>query len=210
MNKFIIEEPCNPPYYKTEDIRLMRIGDNFAIAPYDVGWYSEAPDDKILPIIANTYRIKKYLPGLNFSDEASSKKTLKSLMLSTEVGLGFTYILRSHNFPIGAIFVHSPIYNNNDLGHNIKHNVWTIDFFISEMFEGKGIMFQSLCRVLNQLKGMGIQRVYALVDDTNERCLRFVKNIFDEVETSNISNMNNKQKPRVFVAEISRINFVKQ
>ena len=208
MIKPIIDEPENPPYYKTEDIRLMKVGDNFAIAPYDAGWYFEAPDEKILPIIANTDRIKKYLPGLNFSDEASTKKTLGSLILSTEAGWGFSYILRFQNLPIGAIIVHSPLYNNNDLGQNIRHNIWTIDFFISEIYEGKGIMFQSLCRVLNQLKGMGIPRVYALVDDSNERCLRFVKNIFDEVETINITNKNTNQKPRVFVAEISRINFV--
>lgn len=207
MTRSIIEEPYKEAYYNLEDIRLMKIGENFSIAPYDFVWFSQVPDDKIFPIIANTERIRKFLPGLNFSDEKKSKETLKAFVLSPELGMGFTYILRLENIPIGLICVHSPIYNNNDFGTNIHKNIWTVDFFISEMYEGNGIMFQSLCRVLNQLKGMGVPRIYALVDDTNTRCLQFIQNLFDEIEDCNIKNQYTNQAAHIFVAELSLISF---
>lgn len=210
--KNIIVESQRSSYYKTDEIKSISMGENLMIAPYDAMWYFEYlyNDSKFLPLIANSNAIHKYLPGLNFSNQEMTKKTLIGFMLRTEKGLGFTYFIRMNNVPIGMITVNSPLYNSNPNVLNL--NIWTLDFFIAEPFEHKGIMHGALLRVLNQLNGMGINNVYCVVDASNASCLNFLTNrgLFDEADNAAFKDRNDSQnKPRVFVVDLSTIRFVK-
>lgn len=198
-------------YYKTDDIKHMSMGGGLMVAPYDAMWYFECMDDdtKFIPLIANSEAIHRYLPGLKFNEQDSTKKTLEGFLLRTEKGLGFTYFIRMNNVPIGMINVDSPLYNS--IPNILNLNIWTLDFFIAEPFEHKGIMHGALLRVLNQLKGMGIHNVYCVIDASNISCLNLLSNdLFEEVDNSAFKDRNNSQnKPRVFVIDLPTIKFVK-
>lgn len=199
------QEPFKHSYYRLEDIKSMRMGESLMIAPYDAGWLLQAPDSQVLPLFANSEKIRRFLPGLGFETEESCRKQLEAICIKTEGGLGFTYFVRLQNFPIGMITVNSPIYNEKTM--NLR--IWSIDFFITEQYEHKGLMFNALARVLNQLKGMGIQRVHALVDVENTSCIRLLKGLFkEEIDNTHFASRNpGDAKPRVFVIDLSTINF---
>ncbi len=191
------EEPVETSYYNLEDIKVMKMGD-FMICPYDAGWYFQVPDAKILTKFANTDKIRRFLPGLDFSTEKKSKKTLESLFLRAELDMGFTHVIRYNNFPIGMISINSPSYNKMFM----HLHVWSIDLFIVDMFEHKGIMYNALLKVLNQLKGMGAQYIYAFVDATNTSSLKLLGNgLFQEVD--NCLGVN----PRIFMIDLKKTRF---
>lgn len=81
-------------FYAFEDIKVISIGESWQIAPYDAFWYFQAPDATILPSLTNTTKIKKFLPGLGFDDENSTKKRLEGFMLKVEAQMGVTYVIR--------------------------------------------------------------------------------------------------------------------
>lgn len=209
--KQITEDSMQSSYYKNDDIKHMSMGGNLIVAPYDGMWYSECldADAKFLPLIANSDAVHKYLPGLNFSNQEMTKKTLIGFMLRTEKGLGFTYFIRMNDVPIGMITVDSPLYNS--IPNVLNLNIWTLDFFIAKPFEHKGIMHGALLRVLNQLKDMGIHNVYCVVDASNVSCLNLLNNgLFEEADNTAFKDRNDSQsKPRVFVIDLSTIRFVK-
>lgn len=208
----IIIESQRSSYYKTDDIKSISMGAGLMVAPYDAMWYFKCmdADAKFLPLLAKSEVIHRYLPGLKFNDQDSTKKTLAGFLLRTEKGLGFTYFIRMNNVPIGMITVDSPLYNNNPNVLNL--NIWTLDFFIAEPFEHKGIMHGALLRVLNQLKGMGIHNVYCVIDASNTSCLNFLisNGLFEEADNFAFKDRNDSQnKPRVFVVDLLTIRFVK-
>ncbi|MBQ4291284.1 MAG: hypothetical protein II752_00905 [Muribaculaceae bacterium] len=201
----IVEEIEKNDYYKTEDIKTEKFsGGNYSISPYDYFCHEQVPDASIIPIFANTERIKKYLPGLNFSDEINTKKTLKSFLLKTELGMGFVYIIRQVGLPVGMILVHSPKYNKLVL--NLR--VWSVDFFVFEAAEHIGLMYNALIRVLRQLKNMGASRVYALVDGENIECINLIGNgMFKQVDNTNFQNTSGGSKPLVYCMNLEKIRF---
>jgi RimJ/RimL family protein N-acetyltransferase len=201
----IKQEPIRQSYYRLEDIKSMRMGESLMIVPYDAGWLLQTPDYKILPLFANSEKIRRFLPGLGFETEESCRKKLEAICVKTEAGLGFTYFIREQGVPIGMITVDSPLYNAKAM--NLR--IWSVDFFIIEHCEHQGYMFNALARVLNQLKGMGIQRVHALVDVQNTSCIRLLKGLFQqEIDNTHFASRNpGDAKPRVFVIDLSTINF---
>lgn len=195
-------------FYAFEDIKVISIGESWQIAPYDAFWYFQVPDATILPSLTNTTKIKKFLPGLGFDDENSAKKRLEGFMLKVEAQMGVTYVIRNQNIPMGMIFVNSPLYNRQ----TINLSIWTVDFFISEMAEHKGVMFQSLIRVLNVMKvSMGAKNVYALVDENNIDCIKLIGNgLFAKVDNAGFANntMGGK-KPLVYMIDLTKTKFGK-
>lgn len=209
--KQVVEEPKQLSYYQTKGIKSMSMGRNLMISPYDAMWYYEFldTDSKLLPLFANSNAIRKYLPGLNFSNPESTKKTLLGHILRTEKGFGFSYFIRINNAPIGMILVNSPLYNGHSNVLNL--NIWTIDFFIAEAFEHKGIMYAALLRVLNQLKNMKVTKIYCMVDSANISCINLInQGLFEEVDNGGFHDRNNPMNiPMLFGIDLSTIKFVK-
>ena len=196
----IFQEPQKDSYYNLEDVKTMRMGD-YMICPYDAMWYFQAPDSSIIPTLANTEEIRRYLPGLNFETEESCKKTLEACLMKTEAGLGITYVIRNQNYPIGMIMLNSPKYNEKVI--NLR--IWTVDFFITKMFEHKGIMYKSLHKVLNQIKGMDVNYLYATLDKSNTSCKNLLGNgFFTEIDNSHFYNKEAvEEKPLVYRINLS-------
>ena len=155
--------------------------------------------------MANTEKIKNFLPGLDFSSEEGAQKTLMSHVLKIDAKLGFAYVIRANNIPLGMIFVNTPLYNQKAL--NLK--IWTIDFFIIEGFEHQGIMFNSLIHILNLLKvELHVKKIYATVDEDNVDCLNLVNNVehplFDEIDNRGFKDKDNfGRTPKVFVLDLT-------
>lgn len=207
QNNSIVQD-SRKSFYALEDIKPMSIGESWQVAPYDAFWYFQVPDAAILPSLTNTTKIKKFLPGLGFDDEKSAKKKLEGLMLKVEAQMGVTYVIRNQNIPMGMIFVNSPLYNKQ----TINLSVWTVDFFISEMVEHKGVMFQSLIRVLNAMKvSMEAKNVYALVDENNADCIKLLGNgLFTKVDNTGFAdNATGSKKPLVYMIDLTKIRFAK-
>lgn len=204
-----IEEDSRSAFFKLDEIRLRKIGEDLCVAPYDAGWYFKALDADVLPLIANTPEIKRYLPGMDFSTKEKSQKALEGYMLQTEVQIGVTYVIRQSNFPIGMIFVHTPKYNTRTMGVKI----WTIDFFITSILEHKGVMKASLLRVMEQMKSaMGVSKVYALTEPDNKSCIGLLRNLdFQEIDNQGFRNLDNpRTNPLVFMIDLSKIQFLER
>lgn len=201
-----IHEDKRAIFYKLENIKYIPLGGDFVLAPYDAQAYFSFPDASVLPIIANTEKIKRFLPGLGFDNEETTKKRLEGYMLKAENQLGLTYVIRSSNIPVGMIFINTPLYNEK----TINLAIWTIDFYISEMLEHKGIMFNSLIRVLNEMKQtMEAKIVYAMIDYDNEDSKRLLGNgLFKQINNVGFKDSQNPQKaPLVYMIDLSTIRF---
>lgn len=205
-NAFSIHQDNRKTFYRIEDIRRRSMGGDLMLSPYDAEAYFTYPDAAVLPLLANTDKIKRFLPGLGFTDESSTKKRLEGFMYKVEKQLGVTYVIRGSNVPIGMVIVNSPLYNSKA----INLAIWTIDFYISEAFEHKGIMYQSILRVLNDMKSvMGATVVYALVDRENVDCKKLLgSGLFEQVDNAGFKNADNSEvPPLVYMIDLSRINF---
>ena len=193
-------------FYKLEDIRHRSMGSDLMLSPYDAEAFFTYPDAAVLPLLANTDKINRFLPGLGFTDESTTKKRLEGFMYKVEKQLGVTYVIRGSNVPIGMVIVNSPLYNSKA----INLAIWTIDFYISEAFEHKGIMYQSILRVLNEMKTvMGATVVYALVDRENTDCKKLLGNgLFEQIDNAGFKNADlSKVDPLVYMIDLSKINF---
>lgn len=208
VKKEPIAEDNRNSFFELEDIKYRSMGNDLMLAPYDFNFYLEAPDAKILPILTNTDRIHRFLPGLGFDDEESTKKSLKGYLLQTENQLGVAYFVRLKNIPIGLVHVETPLYNKKVIGKAI----WTIDFFIAEQFENQGIMYNAVIRVLNEMKNaMGAKVVYALVDQDNNNCIKFMrKGLFKRISSDGFINNSGGHPPFVYMADIEHMQFLKK
>lgn len=206
-NTSSIFEDYRSSFYRLEDIRHRSMG-TLMLSPYDAQAYMEFEDAKILSLLANTNKIKRFLPGLNFSDELQCKKMLYSYVIQTESQLGVTYVIREGAIPLGMIMIHTPLFNKKTLNLSI----WTIDFFILEIAEHKGIMYQSIIRVLNEMKNiMSVDVVYALVDKDNVDCIKLIGNgLFQQVDNTGFNSIDNGEPPLVYIINLSEVKFVKQ
>lgn len=205
-NKLI--EDNRTHFYELDDIKYRSMGSDLMLAPYDFQCYMQFPDAKLLPALANTEKIQRFLPYLGFSNEEATKKRLEGYLYKTEHQLGVTYVIRIKNIPIGMVFVNTPLYNKK----TINKAIWTIDFFISEHFEHKGIVYNAVLRVLNEMKNaMGAKVVYALVDQDNYDCIRLIgKGLFSKIDVEGFNNKDGGQPPFVYMIDIAHMNFIKR
>lgn len=203
-NKGFVEDNRSH-FYELEDIKYRSMGAGFMLAPLDGETLIETPDAKLLPFFANSEKINRFLPGLGFEDEKSTKKQLLGYVFKTENQLGITYVIRGQGIPIGMIFVHSPLYNKTVT--NLA--IWTIDFFITEAFEHKGIMRTSLIRALSELKSIiGGQTIYALVDRNNTDCINLIgKGIFQQTDNFGFRSSINGEPPLVYMFDLAKTRF---
>lgn len=195
-------------FYELDNIKYRSMGPELMLAPYDAQFYFEAPDAKILPTLANTKKINRFLPNLGFTDEESTKKKLEGYLFKTEHQLGVTYVIRLKNIPVGMVFVNTPLYNRKSIGKAI----WTIDFYISEPCEHKGIAYKAVLRVLNEMKiVMSAKIVYALVDQANTDCIKLIGNgMFKRVNIEGFKNTDGGLPPLVYMIDIEHTNFIKR
>lgn len=201
-----IVEDNRKSFYRLEDIRQRSMGGDLMLSPYDAEAFFTYPDATVLPLFANTDKINRFLPGLGFSDESTTKKRLEEFIYKAEKQFGITYVIRVANVPIGMVFVNSPLYNSQ----TINLSIWTIDFYIAEPFEHKGIMYQSIIRVLKEMNtAMDATVVYALVDRDNMDCRKLLGNaLFEQVDNAGFNNADkSKEPPLVFMIDLSKINF---
>ena len=203
-NESIVEDN-RTSFYRLEDIKYRSMGKDLMLAPYDGFSLENYPDADILPAMANTAKIQRFLPNLGFKDKESTQKRLEGFIIKTEAQLGVTYVIRYNNMPMGMVFVNTPLYNKK----TINLSIWTIDFYISEMLEHKGIVYNSILRVLYEMKtAMNAKVVYALVDQDNHDCINLIgKGLFEKVNCGGFKNSVDGLPPLVYKIDVSNIQF---
>lgn len=208
MTRAKINEDHRKRFYNLEDIKYRSMGKDLMLAPYDAFSFFNYPDAEVLPQLTNSEKIRRFLPGLGFTDEASTKKRLQSFIYKVENQLGVTYVIRFSNIPFGMIFVNTPLYNQKTM--NLA--IWTIDFYISDIYEHKGLMYHSIVRTLNEMKeAMGAKEVYAIVDKNNHDCINVIgKGLFQSVDNTGFHDGRGGEAPLVYMIDLSRTNFQRQ
>lgn len=194
----------------TFDVKKLQgvdLGGGFTLVPLDMGFLA---DDKF-PIFATlahgTPNIAKWLPGFNLSTPESAVQYIKACILRTEMGLGFTYLIKIRGGIVGMFFVNTPTYNETTIG--FPH--WSIDFFLIGMAQGQGFMPKMLLGFFFYLKDvLKIPEIYSIVDSRNlqcigmlDKCLFFQKKnnmVFTDPSTGNKAiayccNLNNLKNP---------------
>lgn len=204
-----IEECDYPMSFSLANVKSIDMG-GLKLVPYDANWYFSVPDAIVLNLLANTDKLKEFMPGVDFSTEEKAKKTLEGYMFRTEQGLGITYVIRNQNMPVGMIFVNTPKYNKIALNLNI----WTVDFFAMKSIEHKKIMFNCLCQILSVMKSdFNVPKVYALVNKANIDCLKLIHHpqypLFEEIDNTGFKDKDHPgESPRVFVLNLATMNFI--
>ncbi len=198
-----IIEDHRTTFYELENIKYRAMGKELMLAPYDGFSLENYPDADVLPALANTEKIQRFLPNLGFKDKESTQKRLAGYIIKTESQMGVTYVIRYNNIPMGMVFVNTPLYNKK----SINLAIWTIDFYISEMLEHQGIIYNAILRVLHEMKiAMNAKVVYALVDQDNHDCIKVIGNgLFEKVNFRGFKNSDGGLPPLIFKKDLSKI-----
>lgn len=193
-------------YYSFEDLQPIFCG-NSGVILYPLG--SAQLFDEHYPTIISTLwtsgtHIQQFFPTLDFSSHDKVSAFMLSAYKVTELGLKFTYVITVNHIPAGMFIITTPYLNNKTL----KYNHWTMDFFLFEMFEGRGIMSVALPRMLLFLKNIGVDDIHFIVDVNNRRCLNLINKLpNDEIDNSQWHSSTNGLKPKVFSCPLSTISY---
>lgn len=164
-------------------------------------------DDELHKMMSMLYSIspnyQKYLP-MKLADASEVKNTLFGDCMATEMGLRFSYLLKLNAAICGYILVHTPEYNKQTI--NYPH--WSIDFALFSVLEGKGIMSSVLSHLLFFLKEeIGVDYLYAIVADTNIRCLNLLKHFpFDKTDDV-LNDPNTGDTATAYCCPLVHVNF---
>jgi RimJ/RimL family protein N-acetyltransferase len=126
---------------------------------------------KYYSLVSNNASVKKYLPGAYVENVADAKEKINENLKRHFDKVSITLCIARPDFkPIGYIMLNAPgIYNEIDS--------WTIDFWLHESMQGRGIMAASLSAVLNQIKDRNISSVLFFVKKDNYKALNVLRSI---------------------------------
>lgn len=165
--------PSEPKSFSSNMLIGIDIGGPFNLVPLDMGIF-ESKDFPMLGLLASmTPELAKWLPGFDLSTPESANTHLRDCVLRTEMGLGFTYLIKYNSGLCGMIFVNTPTYNETTIGFPY----WSCDFFLFKPMQGQELMPKILLSFFIFLKNvLKIQNIYSIVDSNNTACL----NMFDK------------------------------
>lgn len=166
-------KPNEPRTFSQNMLQGIDLGGPFKLVPLDDNFFNKK-DLLMIDLLARTTpELAKWLPGFDLSTPESTHKYLRACILRTEMGLGFTYLIKFNAGVCGMIFVNTPTYNET----TINFPYWSCDFFLFKPMQGKGLMPKILLGFLVFLKNVfKIQNMYCIVDSKNTACL----NMFDK------------------------------
>lgn len=196
-------------YYRLEDINPIESPRGFLIRGIDATSVFESNDAEILSFIASTSkRIRRFLPQMDLSTKEAAEDFLISIIRRTEFGAGFAYSIRVKGLIVGLILVNTP-------AKNVKFSHWSLDFFIMEAMENKGIMYESLWLVLRMMKDvLSVPEVYIWVDPENAHCLSLIAKLpFDEVQHDKNGKYvysDKGKRYRLFYCDLRNTSFVEE
>lgn len=156
---------------KTLDVNKLQgvdLGGGFTLVPLDMGFLADEKFPMFATLAHGTPNIAKWLPGFDLSTPESSVQYLRACVLRTEMGLGFTYLIKIRGGIVGMIFINTPGYNETTIG--FPH--WSVDFFLIGMAQGQGLMPKILLGFFFYLKNvLNIPEIYSIVDSRNLQCV---------------------------------------
>lgn len=193
-------------YYNLEQIKSKQIGNSLLIQPID--WGLVTSELKEIELITTLYKespnIKKFLPGLDWSAEDKTRNFFKVYCQLTELGYHFGYTIRIGALVAGIIFINTPDYSLKTNG--VKE--WTIDFTVFNLFEGQHIIRATLPHIMAFLKyELNVQRLYAIVDKNNVRCISLISKLFFEDTKQIAQSPNGSSSASLYECNLRTLNF---
>ena len=192
-------------YFSLDQLRQIPMGQT-RLQPIDGRLAIEPSSQQVVETMAQTTPyISKYLPNLDLSSASAIGKYFRNYCQMTELGYEFGYAIKTDdNGYLGFIFVHTPAMNEKAV--NFPH--WSIDFCLFKFFQGKGIMNQSIARVLYLLKTeMNVREIYTYVDETNVNCLRMLSRLPFDRQPETLTDPNSGYRALLFCCLLHEINF---
>lgn len=192
-------------YYSLDQLRQVPMG-QVRLQPIDGALVLDTSAQTLISVMAEaTPDIKKYLPNLDLSSAKTVAKYFGNYYIKTEMGYEFGYSIKTgDNGFLGFIFVHTPA--QNEVAINFPH--WTIDFCLFSPFIGKGIMTQSIIRVLSILKSqMNVKDLFVYVDEDNSKCLNMLARLPFDKRLETLTDPTTGRKAILYCCSLSQINF---
>lgn len=208
-NKGKVGSKAAGKWFNPSDIKSMTMGGNQWIYPCDITAVADKKFPMMLFLLGNSERIRRFVPDADFSTETKAKAYLVDKIINAERGHHFSYCIQQGDGLLGMINIYTPDASEEYMG--FPH--WTMDFFVLDPVEGKGIMKQGLIRALYQLKtAIHVPEIYALVDPHNTRCLNLMNSLpFDLEDNTGFSSSDGYgPAPKVFVCKLSTLRFERQ
>ena len=192
-------------YFSLDQLRQIPMG-QIRLQPIDGRLAIDPSSQQVVETMAQTTPdISKYLPNLDLSSASAIGKYFHNYCQMTELGYEFGYAIKTGDDGyLGFIFVHTPAMNEKAV--NFPH--WSIDFCLFKFFQGKGIMTQSIARVLYLLKTeMNVREIYTYVDETNVNCLRMLSRLPFDRRPETLTDPNTGHRALLFCCLLHEINF---
>ena len=105
-----IEECDSPLSFSLSNVKSIDMG-GLKLVPYDAYWYFSVPDATVLNLLANTDKLKEFMPGVDFSTEEKAKVL--------------------YNFFMARTFCHiCPENNVCDIGYKCKYRSGEVEDFV--------------------------------------------------------------------------------
>ena len=208
-NKGKVGSKAAGKWFNPSDIKSMTMGGNQWIYPCDITAVADKKFPMMLFLLGNSERIRRFVPDADFSTETKAKAYLVDKIINAERGHHFSYCIQQGDGLLGMINIYTPDASEEYMG--FPH--WTMDFFVLDPVEGKGIMKQGLIRALYQLKtAIHVPEIYALVDPRNTRCLNLMNSLPFDLEDNTGFSSSDGYGPatKVFVCKLSTLRFERQ
>ena len=192
-------------YFSLDQLRQIPMG-QIRLQPIDGRLAIDPSSQQVVETMAQTTPdISKYLPNLDLSSASAIGKYFRNYCQMTELGYEFGYAIKTGDDGyLGFIFVHTPAMNEKAV--NFPH--WSIDFCLFKFFQGKGIMTQSIARVLYLLKTeMNVREIYTYEDETNVNCLRMLSRLPFARRPETLTDPNTGHRALLFCCLLHEINF---
>ena len=153
-----------------EEIRFIPVGDELILKPI----IPQLIQQEAMLYLFNTNNegVEKYLPSVHANNEEEAVKKLSEFENKMLLKQGLLYCIRfkQKQFPVGYINLNSPLCPTG-------LDSWTVDFWMAESMQGKGMMTPSLYCLLAHLQERGVPEVKALVSSDNVRSINTLERV---------------------------------
>ncbi|MBB6236758.1 RimJ/RimL family protein N-acetyltransferase [Pedobacter sp. AK013] len=153
-----------------EKIRFISVGEDIILKPTMIEVFDQEAAMYLLN--SKTVGVKKYLPSVYVETIEEAKKKLLNFSEKMLLRGSILYGIRQRKMqaPMGYIHLNTPLMQTG-------LNSWTLDFWLGENAQGKGLMTASLYYVLQYLQNYGVSEIKALVHSDNEKSINVLERL---------------------------------
>ncbi len=153
-----------------EKIRFISVGDEIILKPIIPQLIEE---EGILYLFnTNNAGVKKYLPSVYVENKEQAMKKLLEFdrRMLLKQSLFYSIRFKQRPLPIGYIHLNTPLTPTG-------LESWTVDYWMADAMQGRGIMASSLSQILAYLQEYSVAEVKALVNTDNTKSISTLERV---------------------------------